>query len=207
MPFDGNGTFSPSTPEFPAISGTVILADDWNAIVTDLAAGLTNALCRDGQSSMLANLNMGTFKITNMGAGLAAGQALRFEQIFGVPGVLLDGLLAVTQAPGDTTQKLATTEFVNNAAFGGALPAQLGNAGKFIKTDGVNASWQFAKPTVEKFDLTLSTTMNLATTLHGLWGVFLDGRYRDEDDFLIVGDSVQYLGSMFGVKWAHVFYF
>ena len=34
---------------------------------------------------------------------------------------------------------MAATAWTYNA---GALPAQAGNAGKFVKTDGVTASWQ-----------------------------------------------------------------
>ena len=56
---------------------------------------------------------------------------------------MLDGTTAVTQPIGDSSQKVATTAFVKAAAFNAALPAQAGNAGKFITTDGSQASWKF----------------------------------------------------------------
>ena len=49
---------------------------------------------------------------------------------------------APTATAGTNTTQLATTAFVTLTAFSSALPAQAGNAGKFVTTDGTNASWQ-----------------------------------------------------------------
>lgn len=49
-----------------------------------------------------------------------------------------------TQATGDASNKAASTAFVAATALSTALPGQTGNAGKFITTDGTNASWAFA---------------------------------------------------------------
>jgi uncharacterized protein YoxC len=46
-----------------------------------------------------------------------------------------------TQTVGDATNKAASTEFVMSTAFSAALPAQTGNAGKFVTTNGTNAIW------------------------------------------------------------------
>jgi hypothetical protein len=48
---------------------------------------------------------------------------------------------APTAATGTSTDQVATTQFVNATAFSSALPNQAGNAGKFVTTDGTNASW------------------------------------------------------------------
>jgi hypothetical protein len=48
---------------------------------------------------------------------------------------------APTATAGTTTTQIATTAFVTGAAFVTALPAQTGNSGKFVTTDGSNASW------------------------------------------------------------------
>lgn len=50
-------------------------------------------------------------------------------------------LRAQTLAAGSNTAEVATTAFVQAAAFSAALPNQVGNAGKFVKTDGSTASW------------------------------------------------------------------
>lgn len=56
------------------------------------------------------------------------------------------GFNVATQTAGNNTTLAASTAFVSAgiaaAAFTTALPSQSGNAGKFVTTDGVNASWQ-----------------------------------------------------------------
>lgn len=52
--------------------------------------------------------------------------------------------MRVATAPaGTATDAPASTAFVASAALSSALPGQTGNAGKFVKTDGSNASWDW----------------------------------------------------------------
>lgn len=46
-----------------------------------------------------------------------------------------------TLSPGATGNGAASVDFANALAFSAALPVQAGNAGKFVTTDGTNASW------------------------------------------------------------------
>lgn len=63
---------------------------------------------------------------------------------------LIDGTnTGVTQALGTSTTQFATTEFVANQAFSTVLPAQAGNNGKFLKTNGTAASWSYVTPDVQ----------------------------------------------------------
>ena len=55
-------------------------------------------------------------------------------------------LRAATAPAGTSTDQVATTAFVTNQAFASVLPGQLGNAGKFLTTDGNLASWGSAQP-------------------------------------------------------------
>ena len=48
---------------------------------------------------------------------------------------------APTASTGTNTTQVATTAFVQQAAFNDTLPSQTGNAGKYVTTDGTNASW------------------------------------------------------------------
>ena len=202
MSLDGNGTYSPPAPQFPAIPNTVIYAEDFNQIILDIATALSTAIFRDGQAAFTANQSMGGNKLTNLANGTNLQDAVTVLQVFTDPtftgttvdgvkvtgtaltvttmtvtlpsgtsigdvsaaelatldgvtsniqaqlnakltngGVMLDGTTAVTQPTGDSSTKVATTAFVMTAAFNSALPAQAGNAGKFVKTDGTNASW------------------------------------------------------------------
>lgn len=56
-----------------------------------------------------------------------------------------DGSNLTTPTLGDSSKKIATTEFVAATAFSSALPAQLGNSGKLLTTDGTNGSWTAIK--------------------------------------------------------------
>jgi len=48
---------------------------------------------------------------------------------------------APTATAGSSTTQIATTAFVAATAFSSVLPGQLGNAGKFVTTNGTSASW------------------------------------------------------------------
>jgi len=64
MPFDGSGAYSPpSPPTFPAVSGNTISSTYFNATVNDLANALSTALCRDGQSTVTADISLNAHKL------------------------------------------------------------------------------------------------------------------------------------------------
>jgi len=65
-------------PGNPVVTGTVISSTAFNATIQDIAAGLSNAVTRDGQSPATGNLPMGGNKITGLAAPTAAGDALAF---------------------------------------------------------------------------------------------------------------------------------
>jgi len=48
---------------------------------------------------------------------------------------------APTASPGTNNTQVATTAFVQQTAFASTLPDQTGNSGKYLTTDGANASW------------------------------------------------------------------
>ncbi len=230
MALDGNGSYSPPAPQFPAIPNTIIYADDFNQIILDIATAISTAIFRDGQAAFTANQSMGGHKLTNLATGVNASDAVTFGQVFVNPsftadtvtGVAVTGSaftvtvtlldasgsttvslpadtsigtvsaaeiayldsvtspiqtqlnakanltggntftgvqvlaadlastsVGVTQTLGDSSPKLATTEFVALTAMSAALPAQTGKAGKFVRTDGVNATWERVAPAVQ----------------------------------------------------------
>lgn len=82
MPLDGNGSFSPPAPQFPAIPNTVIYADDFNQIILDIATALSTAIFRDGQAAFTANQSMGGFRLTNLADGVSNQDATTVVQVF-----------------------------------------------------------------------------------------------------------------------------
>jgi hypothetical protein len=61
--------------------------------------------------------------------------------VTGTTGAFSGSVTGTTEAAGDNSTKFATTAFAVGLAFSASLPSQTGNAGKFVTTDGTNASW------------------------------------------------------------------
>ena len=81
MSYNGSGTFNINTAGQPVVTGTTITSTAFNLLTADLATGLTTALTKDGQTTPTANIPMGTFKITGLGAGVAATDAAQYGQL------------------------------------------------------------------------------------------------------------------------------
>lgn len=84
---------------------------------------------RDGQASLIASINTRI----KAGAGLTQNLAANNFRITGLP----------TPVAADEP---ATKAFAEGLAFVPSLPAQAGNAGKEVVTDGVTASWGLTGP-------------------------------------------------------------
>jgi hypothetical protein len=86
MAFNGSGVFTLVAGN-PVVTGTTISSTWANNTLSDIATGLSTTITKDGQTTPTANIPMGGFKFTGLGAGTAAGNSLRFEQLFsqGIP--------------------------------------------------------------------------------------------------------------------------
>lgn len=83
MARNGSGSYSlPVNSWNPALNGVPATAADYQALINDIAQALTQSVSRDGQSIMTGNLPMGGNKLTGLGPATAAGDSLRFEQLF-----------------------------------------------------------------------------------------------------------------------------
>lgn len=84
MARNGSGTYSPTSGSWStgAVNGALATVADWQALLADLSAALTQSVSKDGQTPITGNLNMGGNKLTNMAAGSGAGQSLLWEQLF-----------------------------------------------------------------------------------------------------------------------------
>lgn len=122
---------SKANAESPTFTGTVVLpATTSIGNTTSAEIGYINGVTSSIQSQINAEI----------AARIAADNAhalLASPSFTGTPS-------APTATTGTSTTQLATTAFVTATAFSPALPAQTGNAGKFVTTDGTNASWAAA---------------------------------------------------------------
>lgn len=67
MPYNGSGAFAAPGASFPAVSGALIESAKYNAVVNDIATGLSTAIAKDGQTTVTANLPMAGYRHTGVG--------------------------------------------------------------------------------------------------------------------------------------------
>ncbi len=78
-----SGTYTaPASSWSPAVNATSATTADWNALLTDVSAALTQSQSIDGQSTPTANWPFAGYKLTGLGAGTTTGDSLRWEQLF-----------------------------------------------------------------------------------------------------------------------------
>lgn len=93
MSFNGSGSFVINSSGQPVVANTLIQAAVMNALTADLATGLSTCITKDGQTTVTANIPMGGYAFTGLGAGAANGQSLRYEQLFSTSAVTLLGAM------------------------------------------------------------------------------------------------------------------
>ena len=79
MARDGSGDYA--RVEGPYINGQVADADEVNAELDDIATALSDSINKSGTKAFAANQPMGGFVHTGLGAGDAAGESVRYEQL------------------------------------------------------------------------------------------------------------------------------
>lgn len=113
------------------VAGTPILADRHDTNDQDLATGINACINKDGSNSMTANLNMGGFIPTNLGAGTAAAPAI-------CPGNDQDtgmfGPAANTLAFGTNAAERMRIDNAGNVGIGETSPAR-----KLVVSDGTSS--------------------------------------------------------------------
>lgn len=80
LPRNGSGVYSLPAGN-PVVSGTVISSTVQNNTMSDVATALTNSIAKDGQTVPTANLPMGGFKLTNLGAGTTTTDSTRVDAV------------------------------------------------------------------------------------------------------------------------------
>lgn len=80
MARNGSGTYTLVAGN-PVVTGTTISSTTHNSTMSDIANALTTSLAKDGQTVPTANLPMGGYKLTGLGAATIAGDAVRYEQV------------------------------------------------------------------------------------------------------------------------------
>jgi hypothetical protein len=82
MSRNGAGTYTLAAGN-PVVTGTTISSTWANNTLSDIATALTQSLAKDGQTVPTANIPMGSFKLTGLGAPTTAGDALAYGSSLG----------------------------------------------------------------------------------------------------------------------------
>lgn len=80
MPFNGSGTYVLPAGN-PVVTGTTISSTTQNNTMSDVATALSTTITKDGQTTPTANIPMGGFKLTGLGAATANGDAVRYQDV------------------------------------------------------------------------------------------------------------------------------
>lgn len=143
MPYS-SGTFSLYTPGNPVVTGTTISSTWANNTLSDIATGLSTAVLKDGTQTLTANIPMGGFKLTGLGAGTAAGNSIRYEQVYTTT-ALTDGATVAwdaSLAPVATwtmggSRTLSAPSGLKSGGLYGLIITQDGTGGRLVTWDSV----------------------------------------------------------------------
>jgi len=141
MPFNGAGSFNVYTPGNPVITATTISSTAFNATMADFAAGLSNAMPRDGQGAATANIPFGGFKATGLGVGTLRTDGVNLGQLQDSAGTYLTAV-AGTNTITATLNNLAsyttgqTFRFIAAGANTGAVTLNINALGAKVVTKG-----------------------------------------------------------------------
>lgn len=145
MPYNGSGSFSAPSASFPAVSGALIESAKYNNVVNDIASGLSNAITKDGQTTVTANLPMAGFRFTGVGDAVSLTDYASAKQVqnssmlwAGAAGGTADAItLTLTPAPTAYAAGQSFTYKSGASANTGAMTANINGLGaKAIQKNG-----------------------------------------------------------------------
>lgn len=81
MSDNGSGVYQVNSSGQPVVTGTPIVAAVFNAYTADAATAMSNRICKDGQTTVTANIPFGGYKLTGVGAATARTDAATLASI------------------------------------------------------------------------------------------------------------------------------
>ena len=130
-------TFTGTTVDGVKVTGTALTV---TTTTVTLPAGTSIGNVSATELATLDGITSNVQTQLNAKSNLAGGNTFTGTQV--MTAQLASASVGVTQAIGEASTKLATTQFVADTAMSAALPAQTGNAGKVPITDGTSTRWR-----------------------------------------------------------------
>ena len=116
MAYNGSGTFVIASAGQPVVATTLITAAAFNAHTAEIATGLSTAICKDGQTTITANIPFGGFKATGLADGTAKQDAATLANVVNGTGVYV-GTVGGTSDVITLTPSPAITAYVAGQTF------------------------------------------------------------------------------------------
>jgi len=148
-------TLNNPTISNPTWSGAITFTSAGVGTLTVSTAGTAPTMATADNSTNIATTAYVQANVSTINTNLTTNYAPKASPaLTGTP-------TAPTATNGTNTTQIATTAFVMTQAFSAVLPNQAGNGGKFVTTDGVNASWA---PVASMTYVTSNTTATTGAT-------------------------------------------
>lgn len=135
MAFNGSGTYSLIAGN-PVVTGTTISSTWANNTLSDIATGLTTCLTKDGQSTPTANITLGGFKITSLGAATVATDGARLSTVQNSQGTILGTIAGTNTITAQATPTL--TAYASGQTFR-FVPAGTNTGATTLNIDSLGA--------------------------------------------------------------------
>lgn len=116
MSDNGSGTYVVNSAGQPVVSATPITATAFNAYTADAATAMSNRICKDGQTTVTANIPMATYKFTGLGSGSARTDSCNIGNVQDGTGVYV-GTVGGTADVITLTPSPAITAYVAGQTF------------------------------------------------------------------------------------------
>jgi hypothetical protein len=116
MAYNGSGSFTIDTAGNPVVYNTTIDEVSFNATMTEIATGLSTAICKDGQTTITANIPMNSKKFTGLADGSARADSANIGNIVDGTGVYV-GTVGGTADVITLTPNPAITAYVAGQTF------------------------------------------------------------------------------------------
>lgn len=135
MAFNGTGVASPpNPPTFPAVSGQVIEAAKFNAVINDIYACLTQVIAKDGQTVITGTMQWAD----------AAANLLALGGVSSTATQTINGVKTFAASPKSLVAAIDATDLLRKGEFDTAVNGKAPVAGNAAQTFSVATSSNFA---------------------------------------------------------------
>lgn len=181
MSDNGSGTYVVNSAGQPVVSATPITAAAFNAYTADAATAMSNRICKDGQTTVTANIPMATYKFTGLGAGSARTDSCNIGNVQDGTGVYVGTVAgtanAITLTPSPAIAAYAAGQkfsFIVGATNTGSVTVAIsGLAAKAIKNGTlslVGGELRIGDLVTVQYDTSGATAFHLLNYRKGLDG-------------------------------------